>query len=224
MSSHALRPMLVTDSDVDPSEPSARRGRAVVADQPLSNAALVAQFRQQDPNAFAELFRRHRNLVYAVCFGRLRHHHDAEDLTQETFRRLAASIDRWDPRRPLEPWLVRIAGNRCRTFLSRQRREITGADWNETVAVTPPVADQTVVSDEIEIAIRSLPIAMQTAFLRIHRDGWSYEQASEHLGHPIGTIKTWVHRARLRLIDQLRPQRKCSAEASPANEVLYEST
>jgi|GEM_PF-6344995 len=90
----------------------------------LSNEALADAYLGRDArmdSAFTELFRRHRDLVYRVCVRWLGHHQDAEDLTQETFRRVAASIQSWDRSRPIEPWLTTIAGNRCRSFLAKQR-------------------------------------------------------------------------------------------------------
>ena len=47
---------------------------------------------------------------------------DAEDATQETFVRVAKNLHRWDPERKFEPWLLTIAGNRCRTRLSKRKR------------------------------------------------------------------------------------------------------
>jgi len=191
-----LRPSLATPSSASPAD---------IED--ASNALLVRRFRGRDPSAFAELFRRHRDLVYAVCMGRLRHHQDAEDLTQETFRRLAVSIDRWDSARPLEPWLVRIAGNRCRSFLSRKKGEFTGADWSEASPITPATASSEAESElreELQAAIETLPDHLQTAFILIHQEGWTYQQTSRHLRQPVGTIKTHVHRARLQLIERLR--------------------
>lgn len=179
----------------------------------LSNALLVDRFRNADDSAFAELFRRHRDLVYRVCIQFLRHHEDAEDLTQETFRRVASSIQRWDNRRPIEPWLVAIAGNRCRTFLTRRRGELTGVDWSETSAILPiqsPTFRENEVREELQIVFAEFPGPARNAFARVHQDGWSYQQVSDELGVPVGTIKTWVHRARLALIDRLRPPREVS--------------
>ena len=77
-----------------------------------SNALLVQQFLENDDAAFSELVRRHYPLVFRVCLKILGHRQDAEDVAQETFSRFAKHVDQWDVRRPLEPWLVAIAGNR----------------------------------------------------------------------------------------------------------------
>lgn len=189
-----------------------------VAHHCLSNADLVDRFRQSDPSAFAELFARHRSLVYRVCLRFLGHHHDAEDAVQETFRRAATAIDRWDSRRPIEPWLVTIAGNRCRTLLTRRRREVSVCSMDE-----PPI-DSVVgraassrtggtqvsgpflggrdeesfvlLNEWVGGALSQLPDDQRKAFQLVHQEGLTYPQAARRMGRPTGTIKTWVRRAR----------------------------
>lgn len=176
----------------------------------LSNEALADAYVGRDArmdSAFTELFRRHRELVYRVCVRWLGHHQDAEDVTQETFRRVAASIQSWDRSRPIEPWLTTIAGNRCRSFLAKQRSKPRLAGIDETQTLIAPVdspasgvqADQSLID-----AMASLPASSRHAFELVHFDGMSYEQASNVMGHPAGTIKTWVHRARLQVIRRVR--------------------
>jgi len=197
---------------------TAAAAKSAPDDHEASNASLVHRFLSRDENAFAELFRRHRDLVYAVCMGRLRHHQDAEDLTQETFRRVAVSIDHWDSARPLEPWLVRIARNRCRTFLSRRRQEVTGADWSERSTATPAIRSihaEAELVEEVQKAIEELPEHLQTAFVLIHQEGWSYDAVSRHLKRPVGTVKTNVHRARLRIIERLRQREAIPTAPTP---------
>lgn len=153
----------------------------------------------------AELFGQHREMVYRVCMRFLGHHHDAEDVTQETFHRAAASINRWDPQRPIEPWLAAIAGNRCRTLLSRRRRETTVQSIDELPTNLLPIgrvdstgSEPPIVLDEwLNHALAELPDHQRRAFELIHRDNLSYPQAADRMGRSTGTIKTWVRRARL---------------------------
>ena len=86
-----------------------------------SNALLAEKFHQNDESAFARLVHRHHQLVFKVCLRILGHRQDAEDATQETFSRVARYLHRWDSSRPLEPWLVTIAGNRSRSLLAKKR-------------------------------------------------------------------------------------------------------
>ena len=170
-----------------------------------SNATLAQRYRQNDETAFAKLVRRHQQLVFRVCLRILNHHEDAEDATQETFSRMAKYLHRWDSRRPLEPWLVAIAGNRCRTFLARRRLHQPLSAAVEPINEQPGqqlAADQ--LREEVELALGELPETQRQAFVLFHRQSLSYAEIAERLECPVGTVKTWVHRARGRLIDQLQ--------------------
>lgn len=157
-----------------------------------------------DLQDFDEIFLRHRDMVYRVCLRWLGHHHDAEDVAQETFRRAASAIQNWDKRRPIEPWLVTIAGNRCRSFLARRRQEkVTAsfdgfaAEYSATPVEDRATSEEELISDEwLDTALNRLPADQRRAFELIHRDEFSYPQAAREMGRSVGTIKTWVHRAR----------------------------
>ena len=73
-------------------------------------------------SAFSDLIDRLRGRVYGLCYRMLGQREDAEDATQETFLRVARNLHRWDPTRSFEPWLLTIAGNRCRTRLAKLTR------------------------------------------------------------------------------------------------------
>ncbi len=170
-----------------------------------SNAILAEQFQQDDENAFAKLVGRHHSLVFQVCLRILGHRQDAEDATQETFTRLARYLHRWDSRRPLEPWLIAIAGNRCRTFLASKRVH------QPLSTVVEPAGDDAgaqhdadVLREELNLALSCLPDVQRQAFTLFHEHALSYAEIAQQLGCPIGTVKTWVHRARGKVIQQLQ--------------------
>jgi RNA polymerase sigma-70 factor, ECF subfamily len=166
---------------------------------------LVRRYLESDPAAFSGLVQRYQDLVFRLCYRMLGHRQDAEDATQETFTRMARSLHGWDEQRPLEPWLLKIAGNRCRTLLSRRRRHYSLCD-----AAEPPcdVADQRQAArqldEELQRALATMRPEHRDAFLLFHHGELSYGEIAERLGCPLGTVKTWVHRARTELISQLR--------------------
>lgn len=170
-----------------------------------SNALLVEQFQRNDPGAFATLFGRYYPLVFNVCLKMMQHRQDAEDVTQETFSRVARYIHRWDSQKPIEPWLVAIAGNRCRTHLSRRRNLqplCTAAEPATNGTVQMQAADS--LKEEVGLALLLLPENQRRAFQLFHEQSLNYAEIAEHMSCPVGTVKTWVHRARASLIDQLR--------------------
>ena len=184
-----------------------------------SNALLAEQFQHDDPSAFATLFGRYHSLVFNVCLKMLRHRQDAEDVTQETFSRVARYIHRWDSNKPIEPWLVAIAGNRCRTHLSRRR------NFQPLSTTAEPASDRTnqlraaeSLREEVGLALLLLPENQRRAFQLFHEHSLNYAEIAAELSCPVGTVKTWVHRARASLIEQLRqrdvlPQQRDLCEA-----------
>src|SRR5688572_11426744 len=65
---------------------------------------------------------RFQGQVFGLCYRMLGHRQDAEDMAQESFIRALRSWSHWDRTRELVPWLLAIAGNRCRTLISVRRR------------------------------------------------------------------------------------------------------
>lgn len=174
-----------------------------VTELPLPS--LVNQCLAGQQPAFSELLRRYQGLVFGLCMRMLRHRQEAEDATQETFVRVANNLHRWDSERSFEPWLMTIAGNRCRTRLAlRSRRKAT-------LSLEEPVADRSHLeraaqhlSEEIDVALEVVRTECRVAFELFYRQEMPYAEIAGQLNVPLGTVKTWVHRARRELIDKLR--------------------
>ncbi len=170
-----------------------------------SNAWLADQTGRDDPAAFAKLMHRHYAMVFDKCMKMLGHRQDAEDATQDTFSRLAKHLHQWDRQRPLEPWLVTIAVNRCRTLLSKKHphRSLTlAAEPVSTAAKLQRDAES--LAEEVDLAMRRLPTDQRLALELFHEQSLSYDQIAAKMNRPVGTIKTWVHRARATLMESLR--------------------
>lgn len=176
-------------------------------------AALVGRCLRGDPDAVGSLVGRFQSDVFGLCIRLLGHRHDAEDVTQEVFLRVFRSLGRWDPSRALKPWIVGIAVNRCRTWRSRRLRRPEPVDYLQETAAAPPADDSAELVREIESAVKTLRPEFREVFVLFHERGWPYEDIAEALGRPIGTIKTWLHRARLDVLQQLR-QRGMVSEVS----------
>lgn len=178
-----------------------------------STAHLVRRYLDNDPSAFGQLVRRYYNLVFGVCMRVTGHRQDAEDALQETFTRVARALPVWDETRPIEPWLITIARNRCRTLVARRRPlyPLFVVAEPESHAVERE-RSASVLAEEIGLAIEGLPKNHRDAFRLFHEHQLTYQEIADRLGCPLGTVRTWVRRARLELIEILR-ERDVFAEA-----------
>ena len=86
-------------------------------------------------------FGRFQAEVFGLCVRLLHHRHDAEDVTQEVFLRVFRSLHRWDSARPLKTWVMGIAVNRCRTWLSQRSRRPELVDYLQDTAPDRPADD-----------------------------------------------------------------------------------
>jgi len=168
------------------------------------DTALVRRCLRGDAEAVRALVDRFQAEVYGLCVRLLNHRHDAEDVTQEVFLRIFRSLRKWDCTRPLRPWIMGIAVNRCRTWLAQRARRPELADYLHETAAAPPADDSAELVSEIQAALRQLRPDYRSVFVLFHEHGHPYEEIAEALGRPVGTIKTWLHRARLEVLDYLR--------------------
>ena len=168
---------------------------------------IVDRCRSNDPSALPHLWEQVSGKVFALCYRMLGQRQDAEDATQETFFRATRYLGRWDSRRAFEPWLLTIAANRCRSMLARRQRQPT---W-ERLLEDPPsqhapsqlqARDQ--LLEEVDRALTRMRPEWEQAFRLFHEQELSYVQIARRLGCPLGTVKTWVHRARGELARQLQ--------------------
>jgi RNA polymerase sigma-70 factor (ECF subfamily) len=167
---------------------------------------LVRRCLLGDQNAMLALVDRFRGQVFGLCFRMLGRSEDAEDAAQETFIRVLKNLHRWDAERDFEPWLLAIAGNRCRTALSvRRRRAHSGDAGLEQLPDHRHEEDSaSALAEEVTLALEDVRPDYRQAFLLFHQHQLSYEQIAQALNVPLGTVKTWVHRARKAMIDRLR--------------------
>jgi RNA polymerase sigma-70 factor (ECF subfamily) len=168
------------------------------------DSQLVRRCLKGDPEAVAGLVRRFQPEVYGLCVRLLHHCQDAEDVTQEVFLRVFRSLRRWDQARPLRPWVMGIAVNRCRTWLSQRSRRPEPVDYLHDTAPGKPADDSGELVQEIQSALGDLRVEYRSVFVMYHEQGLPYEDIAAALERPVGTIKTWLHRARLEVLERLR--------------------
>jgi RNA polymerase sigma-70 factor (ECF subfamily) len=176
------------------------------APQPGIDRALVDQLQTCAPGAAAELVMRHQKALFGLAYRMLGNRQDAEDVVQESFVRAIRAIHRFDGSRSLRPWLLGIVANRCRTALERRRRrpQVTGVP--DLVAdhrshATPDAAE---LAEALETGMTRLRPEYRLVFALFHEQGLAYEDIAREVCRPVGTVKTWIHRARIELASYLQ--------------------
>jgi RNA polymerase sigma-70 factor (ECF subfamily) len=190
--------------------------RTVEAELPVE-AALARAAARGDRSAFARLVEMHKRVVYGLCLRLLQDAEEARDAAQETFVRAWSAIGTYDPAQPFTPWLLRIARNHCIDLVRRRlpaarRVELDAepgddADRPELPDPAAPRADEELERAEaastLGVAVAALPARYREVIHLFHVEHMSYKEIAATLEVPIGTVMTWLHRARARLRDLL---------------------
>lgn len=151
-----------------------------------------------------ELMSRFQGPVFGLCYRMLRQRQDAEDAVQETFVRAFRSLRRWDSSREFEPWLLAIAGNRCRTSLAKRMRQPVARSMEYSIErQEPDLEPLTLLEEEVDLALNGMRLEYRRAFSLFHEMNLSYAEIAERMQVPVGTVKTWVHRARREMVRSL---------------------
>lgn len=173
-------------------------------DVAVDDRRLIDAVRNGHTDAPGRLIDRYQGSVLALCLRMLGHRQDAEDVVQETFLRAFRSLAGFDGNRPLRPWLLGIAANRCRTALAKRARHPGLLDASDDQPdPRPGVADPDDLAGELDRALARLRPEYRAVVVLYHDQNLTYEDISAALDRPVGTIKTWLHRARAELAEDL---------------------
>ncbi len=171
----------------------------------LTDVELAQASAAGDVSAFEELYRRHRRKVYSLCLRMLGNVPDAEDLTQEVFLQLYRKIGTFKGTAALSTWLYRLTVNMVLMHLrtARRKHQEQPAEDEEIDRVEGriwPVPDGSIIDRiDLERAIRRLPPGYRAVFLLHDVEGYEHEEIADILGIAVGTTKSQLHKARLRL-------------------------
>jgi RNA polymerase sigma-70 factor (ECF subfamily) len=124
----------------------------------------------------------------------------ADDLVQEMLLRAIASINSFQPGTNMSAWLFTILRNLFRSEYRKRRREVEDTDgrYAETLKSSPEQHSRLAL-EEFRVALAKLSPDLREALLLVGASGFSYEEAAAICETPVGTIKSRVNRARMRL-------------------------
>ena len=151
---------------------------------------------------FADLYQEHLRDVYSYAYYRVGNHHDAEDLTEQTFLQAYRHFERAlaeSDGRPLRPWLIRIAHNlAANLYRDRSRKPQTPID--DTTMLSAPHTTETLVEGRDELArildgVKELPDDRREALIMRFALGMDNREIARAMGRSDGATKVLIHRA-----------------------------
>ncbi len=177
---------------------------------------LIERCLKGDEKAFEALLVKYRGTVFSICLRMVRNRATAEDIAQEVFVKVFSALNRYDPAFPFAAWLNRITSNLCIDYLRREKERLVsldqpaGADDNLVIQLASGAAgpDREAESKEmmaiLEEALALLPEHYRIIVVLRHQEQLSYEEISDTLGIPLGTVKARIHRARNMIVEHFR--------------------
>ena len=177
----------------------------------VTDLELIHRTQQGDTTAFDELMTRYARSIYRLAYSMTRNHADADDLSQEAFIRAYHAIDRFDERFRFYTWLHRITVNLCINLAKKKKRQklvpLGGSEYgDESVDIVDPksgVEDSSLRRD-LDRALARLPADQRMVFVLRVKEELSYNEISQQLGIPVGTVMSRLNRARARLKELLK--------------------
>ena len=179
----------------------------------LPDADVVALALEGRDAAHRELIKRYERPVFSLVFRMVRDRELAEDLTQDTFVKVLSHLDRYRTDFKFSSWLFKIANNVAIDHLRRRQLDTVSIHGSPHATDADAVdASRFDISDgsenaldemeakelgsAIEQAISGLRPEYRSCILLRHVEGRSYEEIASTLDLPLGTVKTYIHRAR----------------------------
>jgi RNA polymerase sigma-70 factor (ECF subfamily) len=190
----------------------------------MMNDSITDSFAAGDDRAFEEIFRLHHRRVYALCLRMTRNVAEAEDLTQEVFIQVFRKSGSFRGEASFSTWLHRVTVNQVLMHFrkNRARKEQTTEDGEMPVTSTEgdPKPDRTTILERIILneVIARLSLGYRTVLVLHDVKGLQHDEIAEKLRCSVGTSKSQLHKARMKLrklLTRHRPARKFDGVVDP---------
>jgi RNA polymerase sigma factor (sigma-70 family) len=189
-----------------------------LSDKGKYDITLVMNALEGNQKAYAELLGRYRDSIYFMLLKMVNNSSDAEDLTIEAFGKAFRSLSQYTPNYAFSTWLFKIATNNAIDFLRKKRGYIISLDQriDEDEALTPsdsirstsPDPEMSMINQQKVKLLRDVVGKLKPRYKRLvelrYFDELSYEEISDELNLPIGTVKAQLFRARELLYNVLK--------------------
>jgi RNA polymerase sigma factor (sigma-70 family) len=186
-----------------------------LSDKARGDLLLVEEAKKGNEKAFASLMYRYRDSIYFMLLKMVNNASDAEDLTIEAFGKAFRNLESYTPKFAFSTWLFKIATNNCVDFIRKKQLSPTPFDHMQDTLESVTVNIQSDLPDPEEALIHHQKVADLKVIvsqlkprykslieLRYYKE-YSYEEISEELNLPIGTVKAQLFRAKTLLYNIL---------------------
>lgn len=183
-----------------PSEVKKMVSTVTATDFELTQAAAKG-----DMSAFEEIYQRHHRRVYSICLRMLQNAYEAEDLTQDVFIQLYRKVGSFRGDSAFTTWLHRMTVNQVLMHFRKrnvkyEKTTEEGETPDQVVAGTADPEKMPIVDKiALENAIDQLPTGYKNVFVLHDVEGFEHEEVARILGCSVGTSKSQLHKARLKL-------------------------
>lgn len=179
------------------------------------DAACVRQIKAGRSNLIEPLVRKHSDRLYHIILRLVQSPAVAEDLLQDTWVLVIRNLHKFDTAYPLTPWLTQIAINACRSYWRRERLRNLLKSANVSERIRRPQAEAAIdVPREVEVkklaqaALKTLSPRLREIVVLKFYSGLTYEEVAEALKIPVGTAKSRLNFALLKMRDVIQEERK----------------
>jgi len=191
----------------------------------MDDAEAIALCKRGSSRGFDHLVRKYMREAYYHALAILGNHHDALELSQESFIRAYQAIDRFDQDRRFYPWFYRILKNACLNAIARKRPRLNSDLGKPDLPDPDPpdlrfdpavITQRNETNERLWLAIGKLPHALRETVVLYHFRGKRYAQIADMLDIPIGTVMSRLYAARKRLravLSDLEPERPSTGKA-----------
>lgn len=174
-----------------------------------SDDELIQAIKNGDCEAFAPLIERYKLSIYRLVYRMVRNRDDAEDLVQEILIKAYHGIKTFKAGYRFFPWLSRIAVNHTLNFIKREKKvEVQRFEWveDQDLDKNDPVkmVERKMLREKILKAMEQLTEDYRVVLILRVEEGLSYEEISQTLNIPRGTVMSRLARARQRLKEILK--------------------
>lgn len=189
---------------------------ANLSDKAQYDYGLVLLAIEGDQKAYAELLGRYRDAIYFMLLKMVSNSSDAEDLTIEAFGKAFKNINQYTPNYAFSTWLFKIATNNCIDFIRKKKLNNISIDHNSINEDSAPMTipadtldpEENLISQQKVILLRSVVSKLKPRYRKLielrYFHEFSYDEISEELELPIGTVKAQLFRARELLYNILK--------------------